>query len=35
MVAIRPAADLNRQVVVDLMTTGVSTRMGGDGQANR
>ena len=34
MVAIRPAADLNRQVVVDLMTTGVSTRMGGDGQAS-
>jgi ABC-type sugar transport system ATPase subunit len=27
MVAVRPAADLDRQIVVDLMTTGVSTRI--------
>jgi hypothetical protein len=26
MVAVRPAAELDRQIVVDLMTTGVSTR---------
>ena len=26
MVAVRPAADLDRQIVVDLMTTGASTR---------
>ncbi len=37
MVAVRPAADLDRQIVVDLMTSGVSTRAatsngpGGDG----
>jgi ABC-type sugar transport system ATPase subunit len=28
MVAVRPAADLDHQIAVDLMTTGVSTRMG-------
>jgi hypothetical protein len=26
MVAVRPAAELDRQIVVDLMTTGASTR---------
>ena len=26
MVAVRPAAELDRQIVVDLMTSGVSTR---------
>jgi ABC-type sugar transport system ATPase subunit len=26
LVAVRPAAELDRQIVVDLMTTGVSTR---------
>jgi ABC-type sugar transport system ATPase subunit len=31
MVAVRPAADLDHQVVVDLMTTGVSTRVRGGG----
>jgi ABC-type sugar transport system ATPase subunit len=41
MVAVRPIAELDRQIVVDLMTTGVSTRTagpaveerGGDGEA--
>jgi ABC-type sugar transport system ATPase subunit len=27
MVAERPAAEMDRQIVVDLMTTGVSTRV--------
>jgi ABC-type sugar transport system ATPase subunit len=27
MVALRPAAELDRQIAVDLMTTGASTRM--------
>ena len=31
MVAVRPAAELDRQIVVDLMTSGVSTRTGGGG----
>ncbi len=32
MVAVRPAADLDRQIVVDLMTSGVSTRANGAGR---
>ncbi len=31
MVAVRPAAELDRQIVVDLMTSGVSTRTGNGG----
>jgi ABC-type sugar transport system ATPase subunit len=31
MVAVRPAAELDRQIVVDLMTSGVSTRAAGAG----
>jgi ABC-type sugar transport system ATPase subunit len=27
MVAVRPAVEMDRQIVVDLMTTGVSTRV--------
>jgi ABC-type sugar transport system ATPase subunit len=36
MVAVRPASEMDRQIVVDLMTTGVSTRTpSGDANANR
>ena len=31
MVAVQPAAELDRQIVVDLMTSGVSTRTGNGG----
>jgi D-xylose transport system ATP-binding protein len=34
MVAVQPAAELDRQIVVDLMTSGVSTRTAGGGDGN-
>ena len=34
MVAVQPAAALDRQIVVDLMTSGVSTRTINDGAGN-
>jgi ABC-type sugar transport system ATPase subunit len=33
MVAVRPAADMDRQIAVDLMTSGVSSRMVGGSAA--
>jgi ABC-type sugar transport system ATPase subunit len=33
VVAVRPAADLDRQIAVDLMTTGQSARLSPNGQA--
>jgi ABC-type sugar transport system ATPase subunit len=35
LVAVRPVADLDRQIVVDLMTTGFSTRLVAPGTGNR
>jgi ABC-type sugar transport system ATPase subunit len=32
LVALRPAADLDRQIAVDLMTTGASTRLKANGE---
>ena len=34
MVAVQPAAELDRQIVVDLMTSGVSTRTVNGGAGN-
>jgi ABC-type sugar transport system ATPase subunit len=35
LVAVRPVADLDRQIVVDLMTTGISTRLVAPGTGSR
>ncbi len=35
MVGVRPVAEIDRQIVVDLMTTGESTRLSTNGHASK